>query len=124
MNDMHHLPEQPDEPRVPHDQIHPRLGACVYNAQYRHPLSQLQFPKMGLGGKRKPVTTTKQPSQRWQEIRHVASLPTILLGLTASLGGFLFGSDTGQISGFLIMQACQVSQTDLILGFPAEIWDA
>jgi hypothetical protein len=79
---------------------------------------------MGLGGERKSTTTTKKSSQRWQEIRDVASLPTILLGLTASMGGFLFGSDTGQISGFLIMQVCQFPRRDLILGFPAEIWDA
>jgi len=42
-------------------------------------------------------------SERWHEIKSVASGPTILLGLTASMGGFLFGADTGQISGFLIM---------------------
>jgi hypothetical protein len=46
---------------------------------------------------------TKQHSERWNEIKAVASGPTILLGMTASMGGFLFGSDTGQISGFLIM---------------------
>jgi hypothetical protein len=55
---------------------------------------------MGLGRK-KTLATTKKPSQRWQEIKDVASLPTILLGLTASMGGFLFGNDTGQILGFL-----------------------
>ena len=46
----------------------------------------------------------ESPVGRWQEIKSVASGPAILLGLTASMGGFLFGADTGQISGFLIMK--------------------
>lgn len=47
---------------------------------------------------------TESAGSRWQEIKSVASGPAILLGLTASMGGFLFGADTGQISGFLIMR--------------------
>jgi hypothetical protein len=42
--------------------------------------------------------------ERWKEVMSVASGPTILLGITASMGGFLFGADTGQVSGFLIMK--------------------
>jgi hypothetical protein len=54
--------------------------------------------------KKSSSKSVKQPpSERWHEIKSVASGPTILLGLTASMGGFLFGADTGQISGFLIM---------------------
>ena len=49
-------------------------------------------------------SVTESPVGRWQEIKAVASGPSILLGLTASMGGFLFGADTGQISGFLIMR--------------------
>ncbi|KAK6504554.1 hexose transporter hxt1 [Arthrobotrys musiformis] len=43
-------------------------------------------------------------SQRFSDIRAVASGPVLTIGLTASMGGFLFGADTGQISGFLIMR--------------------
>jgi len=43
-------------------------------------------------------------SQRFSDIKAVASGPVIAIGLTASMGGFLFGADTGQISGFLIME--------------------
>ncbi|EWC48834.1 hypothetical protein DRE_00139 [Drechslerella stenobrocha 248] len=43
-------------------------------------------------------------SQRFNDIKAVASAPVITIGLTASMGGFLFGADTGQISGFLIMR--------------------
>ncbi|KAF3938741.1 hypothetical protein ABW19_dt0206680 [Dactylella cylindrospora] len=43
-------------------------------------------------------------SQRFSDIKAVASGPVIAIGLTASMGGFLFGADTGQISGFLIMR--------------------
>jgi hypothetical protein len=49
----------------------------------------------------KKAETTRD---RWREMKSVMSPPTIMLGLTASLGGFLFGADTGQISGFLIMR--------------------
>jgi hypothetical protein len=56
---------------------------------------------------KKAISETQ--SQRWKEIRSVASGPSILLGITASMGGFLFGADTGQISGFLIMEACTLS---------------
>ncbi|KAI5778536.1 general substrate transporter [Geopyxis carbonaria] len=37
------------------------------------------------------------------EMRQAASLPVMGIGLTASMGGFLFGSDTGQVSGYIIM---------------------
>jgi len=43
-------------------------------------------------------------SERFSEIMAVASGPVIAIGLTASMGGFLFGADTGQISGFLVMK--------------------
>ncbi|KAK6359213.1 hexose transporter hxt1 [Orbilia brochopaga] len=43
-------------------------------------------------------------SDRFNDIKAVASGPVIAIGLTASMGGFLFGADTGQISGFLIMK--------------------
>jgi len=43
-------------------------------------------------------------SQRFSDIKAVASGPVIAIGITASMGGFLFGADTGQISGFLIMK--------------------
>ncbi|KAF8476842.1 general substrate transporter [Kalaharituber pfeilii] len=42
--------------------------------------------------------------QKLAKLRDVASGPVIIIGLTASMGGFMFGADTGQISGFLIMQ--------------------
>ena len=42
-------------------------------------------------------------SHRWEEIRAVISGPIFLLAFVASMGGFIFGADTGQISGFLIM---------------------
>lgn len=65
--------------------------------------------------KKSSSKSVKQPpSERWHEIKSVASGPTILLGLTASMGGFLFGADTGQISGFLIMTVrhwCQYEQS-------------
>ena len=48
-------------------------------------------------------------SGRMNEIRSVASLPVIMIGITASMGGFLFGADTGQISGFLIMEVCKMN---------------
>jgi MFS transporter, SP family, sugar:H+ symporter len=51
---------------------------------------------------------SEKQSQRWREIKSVASGPSILLGITASMGGFLFGADTGQISGFLIMEVCPI----------------
>ena len=59
-------------------------------------------------------TVTESPRGRWHEIRSVASGPSILLGLTASMGGFLFGADTGQISGFLIMRVRPFVQGGLI----------
>jgi hypothetical protein len=45
----------------------------------------------------------KATSERWKEIISVLSGPTLLLAMTGSMGGFIFGADTGQISGFLIM---------------------
>lgn len=38
------------------------------------------------------------------EVKSVVSGPVIAIGLTASMGGFIFGADTGQISGFLVMK--------------------
>lgn len=38
------------------------------------------------------------------EIKEAWSWPCLVIGLTASMGGFMFGADTGQISGFLIMR--------------------
>lgn len=38
------------------------------------------------------------------EIKSVLSGPIMTLGLVASMGGFLFGADTGQVSGFIIME--------------------
>lgn len=40
---------------------------------------------------------------RLDEIKSVVSGPIMILGLVASMGGFLFGADTGQVSGFIIM---------------------
>lgn len=40
---------------------------------------------------------------RLDEIKSVVSGPIMVLGLVASMGGFLFGADTGQVSGFIIM---------------------
>ena len=31
-----------------------------------------------------------------------------MIGLTASMGGFIFGADTGQISGFLVMKVMNI----------------
>lgn len=42
-------------------------------------------------------------SSHFRDVKAVTSGPVIAIGLTASMGGFLFGADTGQISGFLIM---------------------
>ncbi|KAL7272641.1 hexose transporter hxt5 [Rhizina undulata] len=41
---------------------------------------------------------------QFSEMKSVASLPVMVIGLTASIGGFLFGADTGQVSGFIIMK--------------------
>jgi SP family sugar:H+ symporter-like MFS transporter len=43
-------------------------------------------------------------TSRLDEIRSVVSGPIMILGLVASMGGFLFGADTGQVSGFIIME--------------------
>ncbi|TGZ78657.1 general substrate transporter [Ascodesmis nigricans] len=37
------------------------------------------------------------------EMRKALSPPVALIGLAASMGGFLFGSDTGQLSGYIVM---------------------
>lgn len=42
-------------------------------------------------------------TSRIDEIKSVISGPIMILGLVASMGGFLFGADTGQVSGFIIM---------------------
>lgn len=44
------------------------------------------------------------PTSRLDEIKSVLSGPIMVLGLVASMGGFLFGADTGQVSGFIIME--------------------
>ncbi|KAF8429595.1 general substrate transporter [Tirmania nivea] len=42
--------------------------------------------------------------ERAAEVKSVVSGPVIAIGFTASMGGFIFGADTGQISGFLVMK--------------------
>lgn len=42
-------------------------------------------------------------TSRLDEIKSCLSGPIMILGLVASMGGFLFGADTGQVSGFIIM---------------------
>ena len=46
------------------------------------------------------------------EMKDAATWPVMLIGITASMGGFLFGSDTGQLSGYIIMEVSFIlSQT-------------
>jgi hypothetical protein len=39
----------------------------------------------------------------FSQIKEATTCGVVAIGLTASMGGFLFGSDTGQVSGYIIM---------------------
>ncbi|KAI1471808.1 general substrate transporter [Daldinia caldariorum] len=69
----------------------------------KHQTDQVEAPNAGASGSANPATKQEQSGEASAAKQQRVTFMAILLGVVASIGGFMFGYVSGQISGFFNM---------------------